>query len=330
MDVLSDVMQAVRLTGAIFFDVRFCAPITSQTPPMSQVGRQVMPDAAHVIPFHIVLEGRCWVESIGSGDPPVKLREGDIVLYPHGHAHALVTNLGDRLPPDLSAYRRPESGRLPFVADFTDDRPPDLHMACGYLGCDAAPFNPLLEALPHQVIARRPPEGEHMEIHLIRAAIAESGAPRDGSEAILARLSELLFVRVLRRHIESLPERSEGWLAGLRDASVGRALSLIHARPAHDWSVEEIARECGMSRATFSDRFAARVGETPMRYLARWRMQLAARILLQTGAPVEAVAEQVGYRSEAAFNRAFKSIVGAPPGAWRRAQGAIGADHDGA
>lgn len=318
MDVLSDVMQAVRLSGAVFFDVRASEPLVAHTPPMSLVAHDVMPGAAHVIPFHIMMRGRCWVESIDSDDPPVEFHEGDIVIYPHGHGHIFVTNLGDRLAPNLSAYRLPDGGELPIMMNLFEHGPPTMRFVCGYLACDATPFNPLLEALPTQVLARKPVGGSHIEVDLIYAAVEESGLQRAGREAILARLSELLFVRVLRRYIEELPESSEGWLAGLRDSHISRALQLLHGQPSHSWTLEEISRECGMSRAVFSERFSNCVGETPMRYLAKWRMQLASNLLTTTNAPLDVVAERIGYQSEASFNRAFKSIVGSPPGTWRR------------
>ena len=320
MDVLSDVMRTVRLNGAVFFDVRASEPVVAQTPHMSVVGHHLMPGASHVIPFHILLRGHCWVESIDSGDPPVEFFEGDIVFYPHGHGHAFVSRVGDRLPLDLDTYRRSDGQPMPIMMNLSGDGPSGLRFACGYFGCDAALFNPLLEALPSQVLARRPKEGNHIEVDLIHTAIVESEAQRAGSETILARLSELLFVRVLRRYIEQLPEHSAGWLAGLRDPNVSRALQLIHGQPSQEWTLEDLARESGMSRAIFADRFSRCVGETPMRYLAKWRMQLAANMLEQPGTAIESIAEKVGYRSEAAFNRAFKSIVGMPPGAWRRSR----------
>ena len=317
MDVLSDVLQAVRLKGAVFFDVRACEPIVAETPPMSRIGHLVMPEAEHVIPFHIMLRGSCWVESTEGCAEPARFCEGDIVIYPHGNAHVFATTPGDRLPANIDNYRTDGLPR-PVRMDLHVGGPWTTRFVCGYLACNATPFNPLLEALPTQVLARRPPEGNHIEVDLIQAAVEESEAQRAGRETVLARLSELLFVRVIRRYIEQMPEHSRGWLAGLRDAQVGRALQNMHARPAHDWSLDELARECAMSRAVFAQRFAQCVGETPMRYLARWRMQLAARQLEQPGVSVECVASDVGYRSEAAFSRAFKAIVGMPPGAWRR------------
>lgn len=319
MDVLSDVLRAVRMTGAVFFNVAAGDRVVAQTPHMRLVGEQVMPGAEHVIPFHIMLRGRCWVESIDCDDPPVEFGEGDIVFYPHGDGHIFVTELGQRIPPDLSAYQRPDGQRLPIMVDLAESQTKRaMRFVCGYLGCDASPFNPLLDSLPTQVLAKRPSEGNHIEVDLIESAVAESDGNRAGSETILARLSELLFVRVLRRYIEQLPEHSGGWLAGLRDPCISRALQAVHSDPAANWTIETLGREAGMSRAVFAERFADTVGETPMKYLAKWRMQLAAALLSQSDLPVEEVAERVGYRSNAAFSRAFKNIVGHAPGSWRR------------
>jgi AraC-like DNA-binding protein len=320
MDVLSDVLQAVRLKGALYFDVRTCEPVVAETPAMADIGSMVLPDAEHVISFHIMLSGECWVETMESGNPPVRLEEGDIIIFPHGHPHAFVTHLGERNPPDFQLYATAHGGPLPLMLDLQEAGPKPMRFVCGYFGCCATPYNPLLQALPAQILAKRPEEGNHMEVDLIQAAVEEAGSTRAGGTTILSRLSELLFVRVIRRYIEQLPDHSRGWLAGLRDPNIRKALERIHADPACEWTLEELGRQCGLSRAVFAERFANQVGETPIRYLAKWRMQIAAGLLEQPGVPIEAIAEQVGYKSEAAFNRAFKNIVGLPPGAWRRGQ----------
>lgn len=326
MDVLSDVFQSVRLKGALYFDVRASEPLVAETPPMRDVGPLVMPEAEHVIPFHIMLAGSCWASAVGCDEPPARLSEGDIIVYPHGHGHAFATELGRRERTDLRRYERARGLPLPVMLDQDSGGPRKLRFVCGYLGCNASPFNPLLEALPSQLLARRPAEGNLIEVELIHSALEEARNARAGGETILARLSELLFVRVVRRYVEELPPEARGWLAGLRDPGVGRALRLLHGAPAREWTLESLAREAGMSRAVLAERFADHVGETPMRYLARWRMQRAATLLEEPGIAVEAVAEQVGYRSEAAFNRAFKNIVGVPPGAWRRGVRPVAAD----
>ena len=181
-------------------------------------------------------------------------------------------------PPDLGLYRRPDTHPLPFVLAMTKDGPWSTNFVCGYFGCDALPFNPLIEALPVQVLAKRPKEGNHIEVDLINSALQESETRRDGGETVLSRLSELLLVRVLRRHIEEMPENSVGWLAGLRDPHISRALSCIHAQPERQWTLAELSRVAGLSRSNFADRFGARVGTAPIQYLKKWRLQLASGI----------------------------------------------------
>jgi AraC-like DNA-binding protein len=175
---------------------------------------------------------------------------------------------------------------------------------CGYLGCDARPFNPLLAGLPSMLCARKPADGSGWVTDLFHLALAEGGSRRAGGETILAKLSELMFVEVIRRHLETLPEGSRGWLSGLRDPQVGAALGLIHARPTEDWTLERLAREVGLSRTIFAARFSSHVGISPMQYLARWRLQLAGRLLEQPGISIAQAGAEVGYESEAALNAA--------------------------
>ena len=153
---------------------------------------------------------------------------------------------------------------------------------------------------------------------LIRLAVDETAMRRSGGETVLSKVAELMFVDVVRRHIDTLPPEASGWLSALRDMHVGAALALLHGRPAEAWTVEILAREVGLSRSVFADRFVHFVQDSPMHYLTRWRMQLASLLLDRQGVGVAQVAAEVGYESEAAFNRAFKKCVGAPPGAWRR------------
>jgi AraC-like DNA-binding protein len=152
----------------------------------------------------------------------------------------------------------------------------------------------------------------------IRVAVMESADRRAGSESVLAKLSELMFIEVVRRYLEAMPPEQAGWLAGLRDPFVGKTLSLLHAMPAHDWTIEELGRKVGLSRSVLAERFTDLLGMPPMQYLAKWRMQIAARILSDGSASIASIAEEIGYESEAAFSRAFKKLVGVAPSAWRR------------
>jgi AraC-like DNA-binding protein len=320
MDVLSEVLRAVRLTGAIYFDVTARAPWVAETPPVARICGEVMPAFEHVIAFHIMLDGWCWAHLADDSAPPIRLAAGDAVLFPQGDRHAMGTEPGRHAEPDLSLYYRPTDRPLPFVLAELGGNGERARFVCGYLGCDARPFNPILATLPRMMHVRAETNGGHRLAELIRMAVEESTSRREGGETILARLSELMFVQALRRYIDDLPAESRGWLPGLRDPHVGAALSLMHGQAAESWTLERLAKKVGLSRSALSERFTHYVKEPPMHYLARWRMQLAARALESPTAGIAAVAADVGYQSEAAFNRAFKKFVGVPPGEWRRAR----------
>jgi AraC-like DNA-binding protein len=314
MDALSDVLRAVRLTGAVFFDVHASEPWVAETPPGRSIVGTVFPGTEHLIPYHVVARGTCWGHAVD--EAPRRLATGDIIVFPHGDAHVLSSAPGMRGTPQLDIYRPPADARLPFTIAMGTAHPEQTRLVCGFLGCDARPFNPLLAALPpviHVSDRGTGPLGE-----LVRFAVAESKGPRMGSEVMLGRLSELMFVDVVRQYLESLPAERTGWLAALRDQFVGRALAALHRSPARDWTLEMLAREVGLSRSALAERFAELVGHPPMQYLANWRMQLAANHLLTGTDNVAEVAERVGYESEAAFSRAFKKAVGVPPGQWRK------------
>lgn len=317
MDVLSDVLRAVRLSGAIFFNVDAQAPWVAATPESSKIAGSVMPEAEHVIMFHAVTEGACWLELDDDKSAPLHLVAGDIVVLPMGDAHVFCSAPGMRAQPDPGLYYRPTDQPLPFVVSLDATDGPRTKFVCGYLGCDARPFNPILPALP-RVLHARASEGTGYLTQLIKLAVDETAARRSGGETVLSKVAELMFVEVVRRYIDLLPLNASSWLAGLRDAHVNSALRLMHARPAEAWSLERLAQEVGLSRSVFAERFAHFVQDTPMQYLTRWRMQLATHLLEQPGIGIAQIAVEVGYESEAAFNRAFKKCVGVPPGAWRR------------
>jgi len=319
-DVLSDVLGAIHLTGAVFFDYSLSGPWAVEAPPAREIAATVMPGAQRVIEYHLIAGGTCWGCQVGRN--PIRLREGDLILFPQGDAHVLSSAPGMRAAPDLSAYARPPGPRLQ-VCEVGGGGPDRAHIVCAFLGCDERPFNPLLTALPsfiHLPAAGPQATTGWLAILLSRAA-RESGSERPGSENVLARLSELMFVEAIRRYLETLPPAEKGWLAGLRDPVVGQALAELHGDAAGSWTVDRLARAVGVSRSVLAERFTAMVGQPPMQYLTSWRMQLASRLLLD-GAQVAAAAAAVGYESEAAFSRAFKKLLGRSPGTWRRSQGA--------
>ena len=317
-DPLTDVLASVRLTGAVYFAVECSAPWVAEAPPASALSGRVMPGADHVVEFHAVTRGHCLGGILG--EEPVQLQAGDVVCFPHGDSHVISSAPGLRAPPvDLSMYQRPTGSELPFSIKLGKGAV-EARLLCGFLGCDARPFNPLLASLPRLLLAndRAGSMGGGWLSRFVEAADAEARDSRPGREAVLARLSELMFVEVVRRYLESLPPNRTGWLAGLRDPHVGAALAALHARPGHPWTLETLARDAGLSRSALAERFASLVGEPPMQYLARWRMQVAADLLSTSHDGIAGIGARVGYASEAAFSRTFKRLVGIPPAAWRR------------
>ncbi len=313
MDALSDVLQAVRLTGAIFFDIHASQPWVAETPPGEAIVEAMFPGSEHLISYHVITRGDCWASV--PGEPPMQLSAGDIIVLPHGDTHVLSSTPGLRRSPDMSLYRLPSDGQLPVSISMGDPQGEPAHFVCGFLGCDARPYNPLLTALPRVI---RVSDHAGALASYVQLAMAESKERRIGGGRVLRLLSELLFVDVVRRYLETLPADRADWLAGLRDPFVGRALAALHRSPACNWTIESLAREVALSRSALAERFTQFVGRPPMQYLANWRMQLAANHLRSGVESVAAIANRVGYESEAAFSRAFKKAVGTPPGEWRK------------
>jgi AraC-like DNA-binding protein len=314
MDALSDVLRAVRLTGAIFFDVQASEPWVAETPSGQAIVDAMFPGSEHLICYHVITQGSCW--ACISGEPPTLLSAGDILVLPHGDTHVLSSTPGLRRTPDMTLYRMPADGKLPVSISMGDSQGAAVHFVCGFLGCDARPFNPLLTALPRVILVSGHASGALASY--VQFALAESKEPRMGGQCVLGRLSELMFVDVVRHYLETLPPDRTGWLAGLRDPFVGRALSAFHRNPTRNWTIETMAKSVGLSRSALAERFTQFVGQPLMQYLANWRMQLAANHLLSGMESVAVIANLVGYDSEAAFSRAFKKAVGTPPSQWRK------------
>jgi AraC-like DNA-binding protein len=315
MDALSDVLRAVRLSGAFFFDVHASAPWCAETPLGKSVVNAMFPNSGsdHLISYHLLIEGSCWATL--DGEEPIRLSAGDIIVLPHGDTHVLATSPGMRKTPEMSMYAYPKDGMLPTRISVGGEGGEPAHFVCGFLACDSRPYNPLLTALPRVIVVKDHASGALGAY--FRAALAESKSSRMGGAELLGRISELMFVDVLRRHLEALPSDRTNWLSGLRDQYVGRALMALHAHPARDWTLEALAQEAALSRSAFAERFVQFVGQPPMQYLSNWRMQLATNYLRLGTESIAAVAGRVGYESEAAFSRAFKKAVGSPPSEWR-------------
>jgi len=318
MDALSEVFAAVRLSGGVFLDAEFTAPwcVVSQVGPEDFSAQGGMP--AHLIAYHYVVAGRLFVEVAGS--PALEVRAGEIVLLPRNDRHLLASI------PGLSPVVIADEVQAPTVAAPAVLRHGGggeaTRIVCGYLGCDA-PHNPLIATLPPLLRLQmgNSASGAWIESSFRHAAeeFAQGGA---GSAAVLGKLAELLFVEAVRRYLADLPAGQTGWLAGLQDRLVGRALALLHTRVAQPWTTEVLAREVGLSRSAFAERFTALLGVPPMHYLANWRLQLAALRLRDSAASTAQIAWDVGYESDAAFCRAFKRAFGVTPAAWRRQGGA--------
>ena len=330
-DTLSDVLRSVRLRTAVFYYVSCDGKWAAEAPASREIAAAVMPDAEHVLEYHVLTSGECWAGIVG--EPPVKMKRGDIVLLTQGDAHVVSSAPGMRADPAIDSYFELGRTQRPFrihydgqdaQVDLEGKLPPPssstaaASFVCGFIGCDLRPFNPLIATLPR--LLHLPSDGgSSWSEQFATFAAEECAAKRPGTEAVLERLAEMMFVDAIRRHVDHLPEHTTGWLAALRDRFVGRALALMHERPSAPWTIEDLSSQIGLSRSALHERFVSLVGQPPVQYLTNWRMQLASRKLLEGRSSVAAVAVDVGYDSEAAFARAFKRLVGMPPAAWRRA-----------
>ena len=315
MDPLSDVLRAVRLDGAFFYMVEGSEPWAVCVAHARERVPRVLPSAEHLISYHIVTSGSCWggVE----GEAKAFLQPSDVIVFPHGDAHMLTSDETPSLDP--THYTTAPSRSLETVR-VGDSRTGGTRatFVCGFLGCDARPYNPLLAALPRCMHVPGGVSGWLSEFP--RQVVSESLDVRAGGATILTRLAEQLFVDVVRRYMDGLSAMETGWLAGLRDPVVRAALAALHQRPSRAWTLVDLARAVATSRTVVAERFVRLVGIPPMQYLTQWRLQLAANELAGGSEKVAAIAARVGYESEAAFSRAFKRATGQAPAAWRRAR----------
>lgn len=314
VDAFSEILSGVKLNGAVFFNAEFSAPWGISVPASKKIADRLAPGTSHSLLYHLVVEGGAVVEM--ADGQPLELKSGDIVIFPHGDAHHM-SSKGAKPPfPNYGINDKIDARDLsPLHAGGGGEA---SHFVCGYMTYDPHLSRPILTGLPpvFKVNIRTDRSGQWLEssiLHLVDEAI--SG--RVGSEAMLAKLSEALFVDTLRRYVAGLPEQQRGWLTGARDPIVGKSLGLMHRRIAHPWTIASLADEVGISRSALVDRFTRYLSEPPMAYLTRWRLQLAARSLERTSRGVAEIAGDVGYESEAAFNRAFKRQFGRPPGRYR-------------
>jgi AraC-like DNA-binding protein len=317
-DALSDVLKTVRLTGATYFDVVAQEPWSVHSPARDLILPRVLPGADHLIAYHVVTAGRCYAGLVGGEAIP--LEAGEVVVFTSADPHIMSSNAGMRAePPTADFFDMADAGRLPFHVNLVSGGSASAKLVCGYLACNSRPFNPLIGALPPMLKAGDPRRNDTGWLgQFIHFAVAEVADKRAGSESVLTKLSELMFIDVVRRYIETLSPQKTGWLAGLRDPTVSKALALIHARPSFSWTIEGLARQCGASRSVFAERFVQLLGVPPMQYLAQWRMQVASEMLDRGNVNMAAIASEIGYESDAAFSRSFKRMMGVTPSAWRQ------------
>lgn len=315
MDALSELLRVIKLSGAIFFRADYSAPWCVHSPAAERFREYVASPSNRVIEFHLIADGRGYVRV---GEETTPLAAGDFIMIPHGDSHYMGNGSGAK-PVDGEASLPLLLNQNLEIADMGGGGE-RTRLICGYLVCEDRLIQPLLTGLPRvvRVNMRADPASELLE-GMIRHAVEQAAASAPGSRVIAARLAEVLFVEVLRRYLTQLPPGQIGWLAGAADPAIGRALAALHQRPEYRWSLEALAQEANLSRSSLTERFARYFDEGPMAYLTQWRLELAAESLRNTSRSVLQIASEVGYDSEAAFNRAFKRRFSAPPGQYRKA-----------
>ncbi|MEO0651291.1 MAG: AraC family transcriptional regulator, partial [Planctomycetota bacterium] len=303
-DPLGEALHLLRVQGVVYAQSVLTAPWGVDMPALEG---QMM--------FHVVTAGRCWLEI--DGRVPLCLERGSLALVPHGLGHRLLASLGDASEDffDLPVERLTErSERLVWGGGGEECR-----LICVVVRFDHAGAERVVDALPpvlHLDAWRG--DSDRWLSDTLQFIAREADALRPGGETVITRLADILLIQMVRHWIEHDADLDRGWLAALRDEQLGRAIAAIHRQPATDWTLELLARTAAMSRSAFAARFTQVVGEPAMRYLARWRLQLARTALAESSEPIGAIAERVGYRSEAAFCRAFKREFGISPGKDRR------------
>lgn len=316
MDAFSEILTGIKLKGALFFHAEMSAPWGLASPASQQMATALAPGAPHLVLYHFVADGEAFAKT-EAGDA-ITLEAGDIVIFPHGDAH-FIGSRAAITDPQLHSEVLKKVKSQDFTPLHAGGGGLKTRIVCGFMACDPHLGRPIFSGLPaiFKVNVREDVAGRWLESSILHL-VDETASGRVGSAAMLAKLSEALFVDTLRRHIESLPEQQNGWLAGARDPVVGRSLGLLHSRVDHPWTIESLASEVGISRSALIERFTKYLAEPPMTYLTRWRLQLAGSALAGTSKGVAEIASEIGYESESAFNRAFKREFGLPPARYRR------------
>lgn len=312
-DSLSKVLRAVQLHGALYLDADFRAPWCVEAP--HGVPKNIARSADNTIFFYCLIEGTCRTR-LKNNSETLDLVEGDLIVFPNDSRHLLGSDLAIE-PKETSSFVLATTPHDEIVQIRQMGTGAVSRIVCGYLSCNQRVSAPLLSALPQMFrLSLGSDTSSKWRLDLVDDSIV-GGA---GATSILTKLSELIFAQALRSHAESLPDHATGWLAGLRDPMVGRALLLIHHSPVGGLTVNSIARQIGSSRSALTERFFRLIGEPPMQYLTQYRLGCAAHMLRATRKPISSIAESAGYSTECAFRRAFKRAYGFAPGAWRANQ----------
>jgi len=293
MDVLSDVLRLLRLRASVFFHSSFCGVWAVDT------------SGSNRATFHLVARGACWLH-LPTQEEPIALRSGDLIVFPRDAQHVIHDN--PEPPPTV-----PSSGVFQSGSDGAS-----TSLVCGYFEFDSPQVNPILDALPDVVHIKSENAANAAWLDtLIRFISTETESDLPGSDAVVDKLSDVLFIQVVRTHMRE-GNAEQGFLATLADPSINRTLRAVHQNPGSRWSVETMAERAGMSRSAFAKRFQQLMDMTPMFYVAHWRMQRAYDLLASSNQSVAAIAESFGYQSEASFSKAFKQHIGVGPGSIRR------------
>jgi AraC family transcriptional regulator, alkane utilization regulator len=312
-DLLTDTLRTVRLTGSVFLNASFSAPFGVITPKHFDE-RSPMARLRHISIFHLIAAGGCTI-ALATGERE-RLSAGDIVLMPFADEHKFWSD-------DTAAMARaddlvrpgPVKGMWTIEHGGGGD---ETRMVCGFIESSEFLFTPVFRTLPPLLIDRAGDEGVGALLQsTVKEILTLADKSTPGSELMLGRLMELLFIEMIRRYAARLPNSATGWFAALNDPIVSRALRSVHGDPSRRWTVDDLAREAGASRTVLAERFNAVMGQAPIEYVTGWRMQLAADRIRNGNDNLAAIAADVGYESEAAFNRAFKRVTGVTPGRWR-------------
>ncbi len=317
-DILSDLLRSIRFSGAITLRTKLSAPWLIQSLPHDDFAAALQAQHKHLLPFHIVASGNCWVRSMN--DTRKFLSQGDIIVFPHGTSHILGDCL-DREPVLVSQLLPKPPWTEPLILNYGGGGEV-TQLVCGFLQCEELLLHPFLKTLPDLMHVRAFAEPAAPLLAAgVRYIIHEMDVFQSGSICSLTRLVEVMFIEILRSYMQHLPAQQRGWLSALKDPIVTQVLERIHGDPAYPWTVSALADRLSISRSALAARFTQLLGQPPMKYLTYWRLQLAAVQLQDSDKSIAKIAIQVGYESEAAFNRAFKRHVGMPPGVWRDRQG---------